>query len=122
MRKMMLPLVMLLASAPAFAQGNRGTDGGPAARPERGQQFQGTRLADLSAKLGLDAAGTAALRAAFSRYQSQLAPLRKDSWQTRAAIKQELANAQPDRARLSQLTDQLSSNRQKMASIMTQRQ
>jgi Spy/CpxP family protein refolding chaperone len=113
----MLPLMMLLASAPAFAHGN-GNDGDPAAGAERREK----RLASMSAKLGLDAAGTEALRATFTRYQAQLAPLRKDSWQTRQALQQELANAQPDAARLTQLTDRLAGNRQKMASLVAQRQ
>ncbi len=127
MRKMMIPLMALLASAPAFAQtttttGTTDASQQQAARAERHQQFAEKRLEKMSAKLGLDAAGTAALRQTFTRYQAQLAPLRKDSWQTRQALQQELANPQPDRSRLSQLTDQLTRNRQKMAAIVAQRQ
>jgi Spy/CpxP family protein refolding chaperone len=122
MRKMMLPLMMLLASAPAFAQS--GGDAGATVSAERRQAFQqkmDERVSALAAKLGLDAAGTAALRQTFTRYQAQLAPLRRDSWQTRKALKQELANPQPDRAKLQQLADELTSNRQKMAAINDQR-
>jgi Spy/CpxP family protein refolding chaperone len=120
MKTMTFGLMMLLASAPAFAQGTSGAD--PAARAEMREQFQQKRLESLSAKLGLDAAGTQALKATFTKYQAQLKPLRQDSWQTRQALKQELAQSQPDQARVSQLTDQLTSNRQKMGAIMQQRQ
>ena len=126
MRKMMVPLMMLLASAPAFAQGvgadGAGANGDPAARAAMRQQFAEKRLASMSQKLGLDAAGTAALKATFTKYQAQLSPLRQDSWQTRQALRQELANATPNQDRISQLTEQLTANRQKMASIVSQRQ
>ena len=126
MRKIVLPLMMLLASAPAFAQGvgadGAGANTDPAARAARHQQLAGKRLESMSQKLGLDAAGSAALKATFTKYQTQLSPLRQDSWQTRQALKQELANPQPNQGRIAQLTEQLQTNRQKMASIVSQRQ
>jgi Spy/CpxP family protein refolding chaperone len=121
MRTMVLPLMMLLASAPAFAQ-TSAAESGPDARAEQRQQLLDNRVDMLAGKLGLDAAATATLRQTLVRYGAQAAPLRKDSWQTRRALEEELAKPQPDAARVTQLTDQLSSDRQKMMSIEAQRQ
>jgi Spy/CpxP family protein refolding chaperone len=113
--KKIVPLLLLLGGAPAFAQTVAPS------QAEARQQIVDRELDQLTAKLGLDAAGAARFRQTFARYQSQLAPLRQEQFQTRRALKDELAKPQPDASRLQQLTDTLSSNRQRMESIEAQR-
>jgi Spy/CpxP family protein refolding chaperone len=49
-------------------------------------------------------------------------PLRKTMWESRRALKDELASAKPDNARIAQLTDELAGTRSQMQSIHAQRQ
>jgi Spy/CpxP family protein refolding chaperone len=110
--------MMLLAGAPAFAQ--TGSAGSAEHEQMRQERMEG-RIDQLVGKLGLDAAGAARLRQTIASYQAQLGPLHKEQWQTRKALKDELAAAQPNAAKLSQLTDELAANRQKMQAIEAQR-
>jgi hypothetical protein len=115
MTRKLVPLLLLLAGAPAFAQTNA-----PVSSQER-QQIVNHEVDQLVNKLGLDASGAARFRQTFASYQAKLAPLRKEQFQAHRALKQELANPQPDAARLSQLTDDLQNNRLKMQSIEQER-
>src|SRR5262245_51938008 len=114
MRRTILPLMMLLAGAPAFAQTGSG-------HAQMRQQIVDNELSQMASRLGLDAAGTARFRQTLARYQAQLGPLHHEQWQTRRALKDELAVPQPNAARLTQLTDELTNNRQKMQAIEAQR-
>jgi Spy/CpxP family protein refolding chaperone len=107
--------MLLLAGAPAFAQTGSGQ------HAQMRQQIMDNELSQLASKLGLDQAGTARFRQTFTKYQAQLGPLHREQWQTRRALKDELATPQPNAARLTQLTDELSSNRQQMQAIEAQR-
>jgi Spy/CpxP family protein refolding chaperone len=106
--------MLLLAGAPAFAQ----TGSGPSAQR---QQIMDNELSQLASKLGLDPAGTARFRQTLAKYQAQLGPLHREQWQARKALKDELAAPQPNAARLTQLTDELTNNRQTMQTIEAQR-
>jgi Spy/CpxP family protein refolding chaperone len=122
MTKIALPILMLLAGAPAFAQ----TQAAPAtatsdARAQQRQQFVDQELAQLTTKLGLSGDGANQLKQTFAKYRGQLQPLRQSTGQTAQALRQELAAAKPDSTRLSQLSDQLVANRQQMQSIEQQR-
>lgn len=123
MKKIALPILMLLAGAPAFAQ----TQAAPAtssssdARAQQRQQFVDQEIAQLTTKLGLSADGANQLKQTFAKYRGQLQPLRQSTWQTAKALKTELAAPRPDSSKLSQLSDQLIANRQQMQSIEQQR-
>jgi Spy/CpxP family protein refolding chaperone len=122
MKKIALPILMLLAGAPAFAQ----TQAAPAtsttdSRAQQRQQFVDQEIAQLTTKLGLSADGANQLKQTFAKYQGQLQPLRQSTWQTAKALKQELTAAKPDSSKLGQLSDQLIANRQQMQSIEQQR-
>lgn len=116
MRRAILPLMLLLGSAPAFAHG---VDNGD--RTEVRQKMMDQRFDQLVSKLGLDAAGAARLKSTFEKYRSQLMPLRKAQWDTRKQVEAELASQTPDQAKLRVLTDQLTANRQQMESLEQQR-
>jgi hypothetical protein len=59
----------------------------------------------------LDASAVASLRPTLLRYAEQLAPILQNAWQTRRALNEALANPQPDDAAITQLTNQLSADR-----------
>jgi Spy/CpxP family protein refolding chaperone len=81
----------------------------------------GSRGGEVAARLGLDEAGAAQLRATFEKYRSQIAPLAENARETRRALREELARPQPDGSRLSQLTDQLTSDRRQLGALFAQR-
>jgi Spy/CpxP family protein refolding chaperone len=107
MKRALAPLLFLLAGAPAFAQ--------PAAPAHEARHE--ARFGKLTAKLGLDEAAAARVKATFEKYRAQTAPLRTQMHETRTALEAELANAQPNQQRISQLTDQLTRNRQEMQAV-----
>jgi Spy/CpxP family protein refolding chaperone len=108
--------MLLLGSAPAFAQGVNNGD-----RAEVRQKMMDQRFDQLVSKLGLDAAGAARLKSTFEKYRSLIMPLRKASWDARKQLEAELASQKPDQAKLRLLTDQLTANRQQMETLEQQR-
>jgi Spy/CpxP family protein refolding chaperone len=105
--------MLLLAGAPAFAQAGAASDVPSPAQQERIE----SHIDRLAAKLNLDAASTARLKATLERYHAQLGPLFQQQFQTRRALKEELAAPQPNASKLSQLTDQLTANREEIQAI-----
>jgi Spy/CpxP family protein refolding chaperone len=99
----MMIALMLTMGAPAFAR-----------------NFAEKKVEHLASKLALDAASADKLRALMVKHHEQVAPLRKEAWETRSALKAELANAKPDQRRVLQLTDQLTRGRQQMMTLRTQ--
>ena len=118
MNTKIVSLMMLLAGAPVFAQ--EAPSSGAAVAQSSDARLQ-ARMDKLTARLGLDPAESAAVKATFTKYHAQLAPLRQTAMLTRKALKDELARATPDEARVSQLTDQLSSQRQQLRSVNVQK-
>lgn len=115
MNRLMIPVMLLLGAAPAFAQGN------PAATEQAKQEMIDARVDGLGAKLGLDAAGLTQFRGTLEKFAGQLKPLRQDSFAARRALRDELQKAQPDDGTVSQLTDRLARNRQQMQSLQAQK-
>jgi Spy/CpxP family protein refolding chaperone len=116
MNRFLLPVMLLLGAAPAFAQ--------PASTPTQQQAKQemiDARVDAAGAKLGLDAAGLASFRDTVERFGSQSKPLRQDLFATRGALRDEMAKAQPDSGKLSQLTDRLASDRQQLQTVQVQK-
>jgi Spy/CpxP family protein refolding chaperone len=109
---LLLPsLLLMLGGAPAFAHS-------PASASSESRSGE---IDKLASQLQLDAAASARLHQTFDKYRALLAPLRRDDWQTRRALRQELGRSQPDDHKLRTLTDQLTSDRQRMRSIAEQR-
>ena len=108
MNKMMVGLMLLLSGASAFAQQSE-----PAteSRSEMREHF----VDRLAVRLGLDEAGSAQLKATFAKYSAQLLPLRKDARQTSEELRQ--AVTANDTARVTQLTDRLTSDRRQMRAL-----
>ena len=124
MKKIALPILMLLAGAPAFAQTQATTAADSSSSDSRAaqrQQFVDQEIAQLTTKLGLSADGANQLKQTFAKYRAQLQPLRQSQMQTGKALRTELAASRPDSSKLSQLNDQLIANRQQMQSIEQQR-
>jgi Spy/CpxP family protein refolding chaperone len=115
MKRILIPLMLVLGGAPAFAQ--TVTDARVEARHENGER----RFERLTSRLGLDAATAAKVRATFEKYRGEAQPARQTMWQSRRALKDELAAASPDQARVAQLTDQLAGARAQLQAIHTQR-
>lgn len=118
-RTLMVALLGMLGAAPAFAQS---APAAPVAESQSQSQSQaetqkGARFDKLAAKLGLDDAQTAEVRATFEKYRAQMMPIRQQLKQTRAALQAELANAQPDETKVASLTAQLQSGRRQMVGV-----
>ena len=108
---MMLPLLGILTAGTAIAQPQPSQS-----RIEQRQEQREQRVEKLAARLGLDAPGKAKLEATFARYGAEMRPVRQDLRQTRQALRAELAGAK-DATRLSSLTAQLASDRQKLEAL-----
>jgi heavy-metal resistance protein len=93
MKRFVIPMMLLLGAAPAFAQTTA-----PAATSPAQQQIEATR----------------------TRFQSQMKPLWQDAKATRQALSAELQKSAPDNATLQQLTDKLTSDRQQLHSLRSQ--
>jgi hypothetical protein len=107
-------VMMLLMSAPALAHS------GPRSGTDQAGAFTEDRIELRLSRAGVDPSALASLRPTLAQYAAQLAPLRQNAWQTRRALKEALANPQPDSAILTRLTDQLSSDREQMRQITAQ--
>ncbi|MCU1278124.1 MAG: hypothetical protein JWM53_1670 [bacterium] len=115
--KSALPLMLLFAATPALAQGSPSNATSTPSQPNSTND----ETAAIARDLGLDAATAAAVAQTIAKYQAQLDPIRQSEQQTVQTLQQELAAAQPDPARLTQLANQLTSDRQQAAAIDTQR-
>ncbi len=105
----------LALSLPALAQ--------PAAakRAQVRQQVTDFMMQRLTQELGLDAAGTAQMRAIWDRYQTQIEGVRKEMWMAMKELKAQLAAPTPDNARLTQLSDLIHNDRLKVEELDHQR-
>ncbi len=101
MKRFLVPVMLLLGAAPAFAA------------PGQGQNLQ---------NIGLSADAQAQVQATRSKYRDQLKPIFQDMKSTHQSMRAELQKSSPDDATLSQLTDKLQSDRQQMMSIRQQQQ
>jgi Spy/CpxP family protein refolding chaperone len=110
-------LMMLLAGVPAFAQ----TAPSNGAAVESSDARISARMDKLTQRLGLTPAEGAAVRATFTKYHAQLAPLWQSAKQTRQTLRDELAKPTPDEAKVSQLTDQLVGQKQQLHAVNKQK-
>jgi Spy/CpxP family protein refolding chaperone len=114
---MMLPLLGVLATGTAMAQTTSASNSQTSDR----QAMKQARLDKMAAKLGLNAQEKAAVQSTFEKYRSQMKPVFEDLKTTRQSLKTELSGSK-DATRLTQLTQQLSSDRQKLASLQQAKQ
>lgn len=116
MKKLILPVMMLLAGAPAFAQSTTAATNGAPTAAQR-QQFAAQMQANLASKLSLTPDESSRLQATFTKYRSQMQPVHQQMRTVAQQIEQELAKPAPDQGRLTQLTDQLVQARQQLRTI-----
>ena len=112
-RTMAFAMLGLLGAAPAFAHEGRS--------PEAQKELKAARMNRLAEKLGLDAAGEAKLKEIFQKFRALEAPLMTDARATRLALKEMLAAATPDEAKVSALSARLESDRQQMRAVAQRR-
>ena len=93
-RYLMVPVMLLLGAAPAFAQPNASVT------PETRQKIEAVRAS----------------------VRPQMKPLFEDARAARQSLKAELDKAQPNDATLTQLEDRLASDRQRMQALRVQTQ
>jgi|SRR6476661_6056889 Spy/CpxP family protein refolding chaperone len=94
MKRYLIPVMMLLGAAPAFAQTNA------AVTPETQQKIQAAR----------------------AQFREQGKPIFQDMRSTREALQSEMAKATPDDGTLKQLEDRMASDRQQLQSLHQQQQ
>jgi len=95
MKRYLVPIMMLLGAAPAFAQTNNA-----AVTPETQQKIQAAR----------------------AQFREQGKPIFQDMRATRQALQDEMQKATPDDGKLTQLEDRMSSDRQQLQSLHQQQQ
>jgi membrane-bound lytic murein transglycosylase B len=93
-RLLVVPVMMLLGAAPAFAAPST------AMSPELHQKLEASR----------------------ARWKEQAKPIAQDAFAARKALRDELQKAQPDDATLTQLADRLASDRQQLQSLRAEKQ
>ena len=94
MKRYLIPVMLLLGAAPAFAQTNASVT------PETKQKIEAVRAS----------------------VRPQMKPLFEDARAARQALRDELAKAQPDDGTLTQLEDRLASDHQQMQALRMQSQ
>jgi Skp family chaperone for outer membrane proteins len=102
-RFLVVPVMMLLGAAPAFAQSDvpAAAAAAPAAMtPELHQKLEAVR----------------------ARFMPQVKPIAEDAFATRKALRDEVQKAQPDDGTLTRLEDRLASDRQQLESLRAQKQ
>lgn len=85
------------------------------------QQLADFAMQQLTQQLALDAATATSFRAVSDRYQEQIAAVHREVGMAVKELKQQLAAAQPNGARLTQLSDLVVSNRAKVQQLESQR-
>jgi Spy/CpxP family protein refolding chaperone len=115
MKRLLLPMMLLLGGAPAFASP------APAAATPAKQELTDARIDAYGARLGLDAGELERFRATMVRYRTELLPLRSDARAARASLGEELAREKPDDGKLTQLSERLANDRERMRTVEAQR-
>jgi Spy/CpxP family protein refolding chaperone len=95
MKRYLIPVMLLLGAAPAFAQG-----AGANLPPDVQQKIDASR----------------------AQFRAQMKPIFEDVRATRQSLRDELQKAQPDDGKLVQLEDRLASDRQQMQALHAQKQ
>jgi Spy/CpxP family protein refolding chaperone len=122
MTRMIYPLMLLLAGSPALAQSNQPPTGaaGESTATEK-KQIIDNEMRQMASKLGLSSTETAQFMQTQEKYFSQMQPLWQDAQQAEESLKAELAKPKPDQKRLSQLSDQLTGDHQRIVALQTQK-
>lgn len=117
MKRMMAMVVLgaLATSAPAMAQ----PDGQKRAQV-RGKIVE-FAMGQIQQQLALDAPTLARFRAVADKYEPQIAGLHKEVGMAMKELNAQLAAAQPDEGRLSQLADTIVNDRTKVQALEAQR-
>ena len=117
MKRMMAMVVLgaLATSAPALAQ----PDGQKRAQV-RGKIVEFT-MGQIQQQLALDPTTLARFRAVADKYEPQIAGLHKEVGMAMKELKAQLAAAQPDEGKLSQLADTIVNDRAKVQALEAQR-
>lgn len=102
MKRFVVPVLLLLGAAPAFAS------------PAQGGA--------LPPSLGLTPEAQQAVMATRAKFKDQMKPLWQDARTAHQSLRAELQKPQPDDATLSQLEDRLATNRQQMMALQQQKQ
>jgi Spy/CpxP family protein refolding chaperone len=102
MKRFVVPMLLLLGAAPAFASPSQ---------PGQGLQ-----------NLGLTPDAQQAVMNTRTRFKDQMKPVWQDARAAHEALRAELQKAQPNDATLSSLEDRLASDRQQMVSLQQQKQ
>ncbi len=105
----------LAISAPAMAQ----PDGGKRAQVH--QKIVEFAMQQIQQQLGLDAPTLQRFRTVADKYEPQIAGLHKEVGMAMKELKAQLAAAQPDEAKLSQLADTIINDRGKVQALEAQR-
>lgn len=116
--KTALPLMALLVGSTALAQPSPSEATNPATATQASSANDAATA--IANHLGLDATTASAVAQTLAKYRAQLEPIRQAEQQTAQALQQELAAAQPDPARLTQLANQLTSGRQQVEAVDAQ--
>jgi Spy/CpxP family protein refolding chaperone len=120
---MMVPLMLLLTGSPALAESTPPTGAPAAGEPTAAEKKQiiDNEMRQMASKLGLSSSETTQFMQTQQKYYSQMEPLWQDAKQAEQSLKAELAKPQPDPKRLSQLSDQMTGDHQKLGALQTQR-
>jgi len=118
MKRMIATMILggfVAASAPALAQ----PDGQKRAQVR--QRITEFAMTQIQSQLGLDAPTLQRFRAVADKYEPQIAGLHKEMGMAMKELRAQLAAAQPDDARLSQLADTVVNDRSKVQALEAQR-
>ncbi|HEY2749320.1 MAG TPA: hypothetical protein VGL86_32100, partial [Polyangia bacterium] len=117
MNRVMVMIVCgsLAMAAPAMAQ----PDGGKRAQVR--QKIVDYAMSQIQQQLALDAPTLQRFRAVADKYEGQIAGLHKEVGMAVKELKAQLAAAQPDDAKLSQLADTIINDRTKVQALEAQR-
>jgi Spy/CpxP family protein refolding chaperone len=94
MKRYLIPMMLLLGAAPAFAQTNAQVT------PETKQKIEAVQ----------------------AKFRGQGKPIFEDMHATRQSLQDEMGKAQPDDAKLLQLEDRMASDRQQLQTLHAQKQ
>ena len=116
MKRMIFPVMALLAGAPALARAAAPVAGTPGEASEC-PGFAGGHAEHMASKLGLDPTAKAKFEETNQKYFGQMKPVWQDVKQKDEALKAELAKPKPDESQLTKLSDGITSDREKIASL-----
>jgi len=144
MKAKMIPVMALLVGAPGLALADSGTtsvnpsstinqnDQSGTVNDQLGKQLndQGSvndqayghgMAGAMENKLGLDSAASQKFEQTNQSFREQMKPVIQDAQQTEQALKAELAKQAPDTSKLTSLSDQLTSDHQKIVGLEQQK-